>query len=206
MDNLEDKVMRRKDPLVYYWLYYRGLSRGQLFKKDRSLYKTLRKRGLKDYLPKAKPGPKSKYGDDPLGYYNKHYKGLSRGQLERKDPNLYMILYNRGLKDKLPRAKPGRKPKYDDPLGYYNKHYKGLDRRQLSKKNQSLYKILKEKGLIDKIPKAKSKYGDDPLEYYKKHYKGLSRGQLSKKDYSFYRFLVRKKLKNQIPKKRDLKK
>ena len=51
------------------------------------------------------PSSKSRFGDDPLGYYNEHYPGMSRKELYNKNLSLYQMLSRKGRLDEVPKAK-----------------------------------------------------------------------------------------------------
>ena len=81
------------DPLAYYHEHYPNLTRGQLQRKDQSLYQQLRRRDLLREVPVQN----SRMLMDPLTYYHEHYPNLTRGQLRREDPTLYHKLWRKGL-------------------------------------------------------------------------------------------------------------
>ncbi|MBI2147044.1 hypothetical protein HYU19_01045 [Candidatus Woesearchaeota archaeon] len=89
------------DPFAYYQEHHAGLTRGQLWKQDQSLYQRLRSDGLLDQVPVTR----TDFGNDPVAYYQEHYAGLTRGQLKKQDPSLYQRLRRNGLLDNVP-AKP----------------------------------------------------------------------------------------------------
>ena len=84
--NLENKIKwtERKDknqnPLDFFRENYDSeITRGQLNKKDQSLYERLRRDGLLEEVPIA-----NRFIKDPLEYYKQNYPGLTRGQLKKK--------------------------------------------------------------------------------------------------------------------------
>ncbi|MDP3733757.1 MAG: hypothetical protein Q8R37_00880 [Nanoarchaeota archaeon] len=146
------------DPLVYLFYYqqhYAGLTRGQLKKKDQSLYCRLRRDGLLSHIPIMQ---EHRDFGDPLAYYQEHYADLTRGQLWEKDQNLYHRLRNDGL---LLEQIPVKKKNFGkDALAYYNEHYPGVTRGQLQKQEPSLYKRLWNDGLLEHIPLKKNTPGN----------------------------------------------
>jgi hypothetical protein len=92
------------DPVCYYREHYEGVTRGQLRKRDPSLYERLRREGLLE----AVPGKESRFGDDPVAYYREHYEGLTRGELAKQDPTLYQRLRHDGLLGEVPKRCLGR--------------------------------------------------------------------------------------------------
>ncbi len=54
--------------------------------------------GYKEFLPQniETKEKRSKYDPDPVAYYQQHYQGVTRGQLQRMDQGLYMKLYRTG--------------------------------------------------------------------------------------------------------------
>jgi len=88
------------------------------------------------------------FGDNPVGYYRKHYDSLTRGQLKKKDPGLYARLWMDGLLEHVPTASRFG----DNPVEYYRKHHGGLTRGQLQKEDPSLYQRLWRDGLLEHVP------------------------------------------------------
>lgn len=131
------------DPLASYVGHYRGLTRGELRRRDPSLYERLKQGGLLHEVP-ADPPP---YGGEPLAYYRKHYPGISRGQLKQRDPKLYGLLYRLGLVGELPRAQRV----HADPLATFRELYGelALRRTAFQRRDQGLYWRLKKDGLLD---------------------------------------------------------
>jgi RHS repeat-associated protein len=74
-----------------------GLTRSQI---PKGLYERLRKFGLLDEVPLAIDRPI--FRGDPVGYYKKHYSGLSRGQLRLENRRLYEQLWREGLLGEVP--------------------------------------------------------------------------------------------------------
>jgi hypothetical protein len=208
--NLEEKVRRNfgKNALKYYEDNYKGLTRGQLAQQNNRLYNCIRRDGLLEHVPKANLREvqlkKSPFGQDPVAYYNQHYKGLTRGQLAKQNNNLYKRLWLDGLLEHVPKYVPFGQ----GPVAYYNQHYKGLTRGQLNQQNNHLYQCLRQDGLLKHVPKANireinirhSPFGQDPVTYYNQHYKGLTRGQLAKQNSGLYNRLWRDGLLEHVPK------
>jgi hypothetical protein len=140
------------DPLGYYRKHYAGLTRGELKKKDQSLYSRLLKDGLLSDIPTANLSAlakkRSRFGLDALAYYKKHYQGLTRGELSKKDKGLYDRLWRDGLLNDIP---TGRRL-IGDPLEYYRKHYAGLTREEVWRKNKRLYNTLWLDGTLKYVP------------------------------------------------------
>lgn len=105
---LEERVRQDfgEDALRHYKDHYSGLTRGRLFRENRGLYQRLWRDGLLEHIPKADfravQLQRSPFGDDPVAYYKKHYKGLTRGRLTRKHPGLYKRLRLDGLLKYVP--------------------------------------------------------------------------------------------------------
>lgn len=143
------------DSALYYSTYYQGVTRGELFVKNRRLYNRMRRDGSLSDVPKAKTRSpiKQLFGNDPVGYYLKHYKGMTRWELQQKNSSLYQKLWRDGKLDIVPTvglAFGG------DALGYYKKHFDGVPRGELYTKHQYLYfKLLKE-GTIKHVPTLQS--------------------------------------------------
>ncbi len=157
--SLEDKVRggyvwkEYDDPLDFLREHHDGLTRGQLQKEDPSLYLRLRRDGLLEHVPIGKRGRPTKHGDDPVAYYTEHHDGLTRGQLQKEDPSLYLRLRRDGLLEHVPIGKRGRPTKHgDDPVAYYTEHHDGLTRGELAKENPSLYLRLRRDGLLKHVP------------------------------------------------------
>ena len=105
--NLENKIKwaERKDknqnPLDFFRENYDSeITRGQLRKKDFSLYQRLRKDGLLDEVPTF-----NRFIQDPLEYYKQNYQGMTRWQLQKKDSSLYERLRKEGLLGEVPLMK-----------------------------------------------------------------------------------------------------
>lgn len=94
--------MKNEEIIKYYQEHYNGLTRKELFKKDRSFYEELKKRGLIDIVPRKRREPRnwsSMSNEEVIEYYKKYYNGLSRGELFKKDPGFYNELRKRRLID-----------------------------------------------------------------------------------------------------------
>lgn len=87
------------DLLAFYREHYSGMTRGQLYKENRSLYQRLLYAGLLEEVPTA---IRVGIGIDPLAFYREHYPGMPRGQLRNEDPSLYGILLHAGLLKEVP--------------------------------------------------------------------------------------------------------
>jgi len=140
------------DALAYYKKHYVRLTRGELIKKDGSLYTRLQKEGLIKHIPTANLSAlakkRSKFGLDALAYYKKHYRGLTRGALQEKNVSLYTRLWKDGLLNHVPTVCRF----IDDPLEYYRKHYAGLTRGEVWRKNKKLYNKLWLDGTLKLVP------------------------------------------------------
>jgi len=160
------------------------------------------------------PLSKSRFGDDPLGYYNEHYPGMPRGRLHKEDSRLYQILNKEGLLDKIPLADRSaikrRSSRFgDDSLGYYKEHYSGMTRGRLQEEDPGMYNRLRKDCLLDEVPLANrstitikrrsSKFGGDPVKYYNEHYPGMTRGRLQKEDNRLYNRLWEDGLLDEVP-------
>ncbi len=96
-----DRKRKDIDPLEFFYENYGDLvTRKELYKLDSALYEYLRVRRLLDSIPKA-----SRYGEDPLGYYNSHYEGISREELRKIDNGLYQKLLRERLLECVPLSK-----------------------------------------------------------------------------------------------------
>ena len=58
---------------------------------------------------KRKRGRPSKYGDDPIAYYNEHYSGLTRGELSKENSSLYQRLWRDQLLGFVPLKARGKR-------------------------------------------------------------------------------------------------
>ncbi|MBI2665891.1 hypothetical protein HYX12_04685 [Candidatus Woesearchaeota archaeon] len=120
MASLEDRVRwtertnKHQNPIDFFRQHYEpNTTRSQLAREDFTLYKILsRKKLLDDAIPNfdheaSKTGRMarlgvSKFGNDPVAYYQEHHAGLTRGELARQDPGLYQRLWKDGLLDNVP--------------------------------------------------------------------------------------------------------
>ncbi len=203
------------NPFAYYQQHYAGLSRSELKRTAGYLYVILRSNGLIDNIPRknrdekvtGKPAPenrvarnllnnKSKYGDDPLAYYEQHFPGLTRGELSKQHNGLYDRLWRDGLLKHVPRQ---RADFGSDPLVYYRQKYPEVSRGQLRRKHKGLYYRLKRDGLLDCVPKKLADYGDNPLACYQQQYAGCTRGELNRRCRGLYERLRRDGLLNAVP-------
>jgi len=200
-DDLLEKVPLKKpkpsrtstfgdDPVAYYHKHFPGFTRGQLNKKDFSLYHRLWRDGLLDAVPFAEKSPKNNYDGNPVAYYQEHYDGFSRAELQKKDRSLYDCLRLVGLLSAVPTKV---RDFGENPLDYYHQHYPCLTRGQLQKEDQCLYRRLRVDGLLGEVPlknphrsTERRDFGEDALAYYHEHYDGLSRGQLQEENESLY--------------------
>ena len=174
MDNLENRVKWGDikhlgiDPLEFYNQHYSGLKGIELQKVDSSLYNVIRGRNLHNQIPgffkirKKKIKVKKRhhrFKGDPLEYYQKHYTGLTRCELDKKDHSLYVSLGREKLLDKIPLHRiDWNNIKWKDvsdlgipPVIFYEVNYPGLIRKQLHDVDSPLYRYLGKLGLIDKI-------------------------------------------------------
>jgi len=106
-DGLLDIVPLKKPdfddfPVEYYQEHYAGLSRTELKQTNKGLYNRLSRDGLLEHVALAKRGCPSKFGDDPLVYYHKHHKKLTRGELAKENRSLYNRLRRDGLLKQVP--------------------------------------------------------------------------------------------------------
>ena len=119
MTSLEDRVkwaeraVKNQNPIDFFRQYYNSnTTRSQLAKEDFALYRILsRKRLLDDAIPHfdheaSERGRRrtevSRFGNDPVAYYQEHYAGLTRGQLQKQELSLYQRLWKDGLLDNVP--------------------------------------------------------------------------------------------------------
>ncbi len=220
MTSLEDKVKwaeredKNQNPLEFFRQHYNpGTTRSRLSREDFSLYRILSRRGVLDEaipdfdIEKSYRGKSieriSRFGNDPITYYQQHHAGLTRGQLQKQDPVLYERLRRNGLLENVPVSSRFG----NDPVAYYNEHYAGLTRGQLQKQDPSLYQRLWKDGLLESVPtadinevrKQSSKFGNDPVAYYQQHHAGLTRGQLAKQYPGLYQRLWKDGLLENVP-------
>lgn len=98
LDIQKRKSPRRIDDYVaFYHKKYEGLTRTELARKDLSFYLSLWRRKLLDHIPVTvhrKPTRKIK---DPVAFYRRNYRGLTRGKLKDTDERLYQKLLRDGL-------------------------------------------------------------------------------------------------------------
>ena len=149
-----DRKYRRKNPLRFFienrHQYPKDVTRSQLFNTDQALYRALLRKGkLGIAIPEIRIAEPVDFGNDPLGYYNEHYPGKTRGQLP---PSLHKRLKRDGLLDKVPRERAEPVDFGNDPLGYYMKHHPGKTRGQLYKENWHLYNELRDARLLKHVP------------------------------------------------------
>ncbi len=180
---------------------YGGLSRGQLYKVDRGLYRALAASGDIEKVPRKN----RVYGGNPLAFYQANlgkYGGLTRSQLAQADPGLHRAMVSSGDINVIPTV---HREYNGNPLDYFRENierYRGMNRSRLCKFDQGLYLALDSAGQLDEaVPSTRTFYGD-PLQYFREHpeYHGLSRWQLGKKNRSLYNALVRdKKIDQAIP-------
>lgn len=200
------------DPLEFFREHYDpSTTRSRLAKEDFSLYRILRRRKLggKPLLDKAIPDfdvekhklgkhyrRLSKYGEDALAYYQEHYPGFTRGELEKENPGLYHRLHDDDLIEQVPLVSS----RYgDDLLAYYQEHYPGVTRGRLQRVNNGLYQRLRRAKLLGQVPSIYPDYGNDLLAYYREHYQGVTRGSLRRVNDVLYQRLRRAKLLKRIP-------
>ncbi len=138
---------------------------------------------------------------DLLGFYSQNYAGLTRGELQEKDPSLYQRIRKAGLLDQIPLhelSESDVEEKIQKLLQGYESKYKDLTRGELQEKDPSLYQRIRKAGLLDQIPLQKSTV-EALLAFYDQNYAGLTRGQLQKKDQSFYMRMSRAGLLQHVP-------
>jgi len=87
-----------KNAYAFYKKHYNGLSPYQLRKENPGLYNRLRMEGKIPLLPRRNMRQAlrevSPYGLDAWDYYQKHFRGYSRGELKKVAPGLYGRLHN----------------------------------------------------------------------------------------------------------------
>ena len=187
--------------LAYYHEHYEGLSRYQLRKVNAGLEKRLRRKGLIEHIPVQVQKKPSRELGNLQDYYREHYEGLTRGELKKQDPSLYVLMRKRNLLDVVPVKGERRAPRtFDDPFKYYQEHYGQMTRGELMEKDKPLYNALGKAKLLHLVPKKKRNL-QEPIKYYQDHYAGMTRGELLKADKSLYMALWRRKLLDRIPKK-----
>ena len=141
--------------------------------------------------------------EDFQNYYKKHYEGMSRNEVYKKDSGFYQKVIEKRLCDKIfPKKKSGtvRLGKFtnfslEDLQNYYLEHYKGICRGRVSQEDPSFYQFIRKKKFLERVfPEKKSsglvKFSDFSLkdfqDYYNENYKGKSRSEIHKEDSGFY--------------------
>ncbi len=204
-----------EDPVEFYRDNYNGYSRSKLSIEDFALYRLLSRRGLLDSTIPADEkavniGRKSRinssrFGKNPAAYYRRHYKGLTRGALEKLDSSLYERLRVEGLLHIVPKMSKDEIKKRSrfgrHPLAYYRRNYRGVTRYKLSCLDPSLYNRLRREKLLDNVPTVRTfqDFGDDPLGYYHEHHNGLTRGQLNRDNPGLYNRLRNDGVLSEVP-------
>ena len=141
------------DLLRFYDEHFSNISKSELSKKHSVFYRRLQRKGLLSKIPSLPLGRRSRYGENPLEFYNEHYDGITRGKLSHIDNRLYLALKNKGLLEHVPL----RRSRYgENPLEFYNEHYDGITRGKLSHIDNRLYRALKYKGLLKHVPLMRS--------------------------------------------------
>ena len=105
------------------------------------------------------PLRQSRFGENPLEFYNQNYPGMTRGQLSKEDQSLYQRLRNDGLLEGVPRGRTESRDFGENPLEFYRENYPGMTRGQLGKEDQGLYQRLRRDGLLGEVP-LKQKIGN----------------------------------------------
>jgi hypothetical protein len=91
------------DLLEYCKDHYPEATRSTIYKLDRELRNALNRAKLLDQLPRIKPKKPIPWGNDPFGYYQKHYAGKTRRHLVIVDFELFKALKKTGALDTIPR-------------------------------------------------------------------------------------------------------
>jgi len=89
--------------------------------------------------------------EEPLKYYEKHYKGKTQIEIKRLCLSLYRALKYRKQLKLLPHGVKGP-TKWKNPLEDYKRLYPGLSRGDLHNINKGLYSVLNKKGLLKYLP------------------------------------------------------
>ncbi len=174
-------VWKTSDPVEHYNRFHTHSDRGELLRRDKGLYRKLRREGKLSIVPKT---DRRDFGGNPLAYCQKHHPGITRGKLAEIDPSLYQVLRKNGLISDLPRTK---RDFGDDPVAFYRKYHGDLSRGELHYQQSGLYTRIRLDGRLDEVPLR------HPLlqEYDKKH-SGLSADKL-KEENPFLHFRLKDK-------------
>ena len=139
--------------------------RGELEKAELGLYQAVQRRGLLEKVgfERKRRSWDSKSNVEVVELVRKEMerKGITgRGELQKSDPTMYIVLRKRGLLGEVGFAKKQRKGRAwskmsDDEvveLAAWLMEKEGVDNRSdLSKKDSGLYQILNKRGLLGKI-------------------------------------------------------
>ena len=137
--------------------------------------------------------------EDFQNYYKKHYEGMSRNEVYKKDSGFYQKVIEKRLCDKIfPKKKSGtvRLGKFtnfslEDLQNYYLEHYKGICRGRVSQEDPSFYQFIRKKKFLERVfPEKKSsglvKFSDFSLEELQTYYEEGVR-QLNRRKIFIYR-------------------
>ncbi|MBW2997221.1 hypothetical protein KY349_02680 [Candidatus Woesearchaeota archaeon] len=184
LDRLLPPGGRHIEDLVEFYLeHYEGVPRGSLRRLDPSLYQRMRKEEVLDVVPITRKQKRSRnFGGDYLAYCLEHHPGITRGELKKKDPSLYQILWKNDLLKMIPKKEPAFG---GDPVKYYREHHPSVIRKRLRKENQKLYNRLMSDGFLHIVPTG-IQHIDDPEKIYKEKYDGVTRTKLQKMNRMLY--------------------
>ena len=136
-------------------------------------------------------------------YRGKHFRGKTRGQVQKIDRGFYDAVRTRGCMNSVFLSGTRRSERdwsdfdVDKSREYYWDHHLGLSRAQVHRKDIGFYNMLRKNGWVDAVlpnKRYRSWTGLD-LEGARKHYTenfaGMGRQQVAGADGSFYAFVLR---------------
>jgi hypothetical protein len=187
-------------------------------KKFRGAFKQSRERNLLEKLISAGIISRSRRergkvdtltNDELISYIDNNFRGLTIGELERKDRTIHNYAKSRDLIDNL--VERGVLKRIRFPSGHYSKlsdsdlisyietNFKGMQISKFRKKSSATAKIIDERNLMPRLVEEKvlvrerkergffkDKKDIELLDYIKSHYQGYSISRFRKEDGSAY--------------------
>jgi superfamily II DNA or RNA helicase len=165
--------------------------RGELHKKNNSMYSMLRARGRLDEF--CNKGREFKSLKEHIAWFREKYgnKKIYRGELHKKNNSMYSMLRARGRLDEFCNNK---RVIIDEHIAWFREKYgnKKIYRGELQQENNGMYSMLRARGRLDEFCLSSPfKTLDDYIKLFREKYgnKKIYRGELRQENNGMYSML-----------------
>ncbi len=140
----------------HYEEHFSGMTPSEVDKEDPGFYNAVRTRGLSGeiFLIRKRRDYNGWELRDFQDFYEKHFAGLCRSEVQAKDIGFYLQVTRKGFtKDVFPERIKGRWEEFDldDLSDYYQRKHKGKSRSKVQGDDEPFYTTVKKRGLLDAV-------------------------------------------------------